>query len=104
MHPHTRRPPLLRPRVIAVDIDGTLVHGAALNEDLVAYLRERKSEGYRLMLWSMRGHGYADSVAKHFGLGPLFDDVLAKPGYVVDNEGWDWIKSTVVVWRTARKA
>lgn len=85
------------PKVIAIDVDGTLHHGGLVNEKLVAYLKDRKAEGYRLMLWSARGIANAETAIERFGLHGLFDDVLSKPGYIIDDIGWSWIKYTKVI-------
>jgi hypothetical protein len=53
--------------------------------------------GYSLMLWSARGREYADAMAQRYGVAGLFDVILAKPGYIVDDLGWDWIKYTQVI-------
>ncbi len=85
------------PKVIAVDVDGTLHHEGRVNERLVDYLRTRKAEGYRLMLWSARGLANASAAIERFGLHGLFDDVLSKPGYIIADLGWSWIKYTKVI-------
>lgn len=89
------------PKVIAVDVDGTLHHAGRLNETLVAYLQARKSEGFRLMLWSARGIANATAAIETFGLHGLFDDVVSKPGYIIDDLGWTWIKYSRVIKTTA---
>jgi hydroxymethylpyrimidine pyrophosphatase-like HAD family hydrolase len=85
------------PRVIAVDVDGTLAIGGALNTRLVELLKARKEEGFRLMLWSMRGEAHARRVAEGFGVAGMFDHIAPKPGYVVDDEGWRWTSRTRVL-------
>lgn len=84
-------------KVIAVDVDGTLVKDGRVVQSLVAWLRERKTEGNRLMLWSARGRDHALGAVELGGLHDLFDDVVAKPGYVVDDMGWGWTRYTWVV-------
>lgn len=85
-------------RTIAVDVDGILIlHSIYLNTALVEYCRHKKAEGFSLMLWSARGKEYAESIAQKFGLTDLFEVILAKPGYIVDDLGWDWIKYTQVI-------
>lgn len=91
---HTGLPPT---RLIAVDVDGTLHAGGQLNDALVAWCRQRKAEGFGLMLWSARGEAHALHAVETFGLHGLFDHVLGKPGYLVDDKGWAWIADTVVV-------
>jgi hydroxymethylpyrimidine pyrophosphatase-like HAD family hydrolase len=86
-------------RVMAVDVDGTLVRDGRLVQPLVVWLREQREKGFRLMLWSARGRDHAENAVKLFELHGLFDDVVGKPGYVVDDQGWDWIRYTCVVGR-----
>ena len=35
--------------------------------------------------------------AEQFGVADLFDDIVSKPGYVLDDLGWSWIKYTQVI-------
>lgn len=83
-----------RQRAIAVDVDGTLVRGGNLNEPLVAWLTERKAEGFALTLWSAGGKDHALAVARAFHVEQLFDSIISKPGYIVDDEGWTWTRFT----------
>lgn len=85
------------PRVIAVDVDGTLHRAGEPNTRLIAWLIERKSEGFSLTLWSARGEQHARNMAQRCGCVELFDHIVSKPGYVVDDRGWSWIKYTEVV-------
>ena len=85
-------------RMIAIDVDGTLIlHKIHINTALVEFCRQKKSDGFSLMLWSARGREYAETIARQFGLTDLFEVILAKPGYIVDDLGWDWIKYTQVI-------
>lgn len=84
-------------KVIAVDVDGTLIKGGRVVCSLVGWLREQRSLGFRLMLWSARGRDHAMGAVELFGLQGLFDDVVSKPGYVVDDHGWGWTHYTCVV-------
>lgn len=83
-----------RQRTIAVDVDGTLLRGERLNETLVAWLAERKAEGFTLILWSAAGKQHAVEVARQFAVEHLFETIISKPGYVVDDEGWTWTRFT----------
>lgn len=83
--------------VIAVDVDGTLIKNGRVVHSLVAWLWERRADGHRLMLWSSRGRDHALGAIELGGLHGLFDDVVAKPGYVVDDMGWDWTRYTHIV-------
>ena len=93
-------PEFAPPKTIAVDLDGTLVsngiHGE-INSELVATLRQRKANGFTLILWSMRGPKACHDVVDHWGLNDLFDHILSKPGYIVDDKGWNWIQRTRVL-------
>ena len=86
-----------KPRVIAVDVDGTLFVNGELNESLVKWCKEKKDQGFHLMLWSMRGEKHARKAASIAGLLEVSDVITSKPGYIVDNDGWSWIKYTEVV-------
>lgn len=89
------------PKVIAVDIDGTLLVNGQINQPLVVWCKEKKQSGFRLMLWSSRGLEYARRFADQFDMSSVFDDVVSKPGYVVDDQGWQWVRYTKVIGRGA---
>ncbi|WP_031386503.1 hypothetical protein [Desulfonatronum thiodismutans] len=95
-----RLPP---PDVIAVDVDGTLFRPVPgqremeANADLITWIRERKAEGFTIMIWSLRGQEYAQDAVDLAGIGDVVDLVLSKPGYVVDDTGWNWIRETLIV-------
>lgn len=84
-------------RVIAVDVDNTLHVKGVLNEKVVSFCRNQKEQGFYLILWSARGEKYARAVAAHFDVADIFDVILSKPGYILDDEGWGWIKFTRVI-------
>ena len=84
-------------RTIAVDVDGTLFAGGKINERLVAWLAEKKSQGFVLILWSARGAEYAGNAAALCPAG-LLSVIISKPGFIVDDTGWGWIRYTKVVW------
>jgi hydroxymethylpyrimidine pyrophosphatase-like HAD family hydrolase len=84
-------------KVIAVDVDGTLINKGNLNTSLVKWCKLRKSEGFSLMLWSARGERYARNVAEYHQVSDCFDLITSKPGYIVDDMGWSWIKFTKVI-------
>ncbi len=83
--------------VIAVDVDGTLIHGSAINDALVSWLRVKKEEGHELILWSARGREHARRAAKITDTETLFDAIISKPGRIVDDLGWSWIKWTKII-------
>ena len=87
------------PKCIAVDVDGTLLVRGGANVALIDYLRERKAEGFSLTLWSSRGEAHARNAAEVFKCADLFDHILSKPGWVIDDKGWGWIKFTGVITR-----
>ena len=90
---HTYSPP----RVIAIDVDGTLRRSGAVNDPLVKWCRAQAAAGFQLMLWSARGRAYAEAIAAAYDVTDLFDVICAKPGYIVDDKGWDWIKGTRII-------
>jgi hydroxymethylpyrimidine pyrophosphatase-like HAD family hydrolase len=85
------------PKVIGIDVDGTLQKNGLPNTRLIEWCRERKSEGFALMLWSARGEAYARNYAERFDVLELFDLICSKPGYIVDDQGWGWIKYMRVI-------
>jgi len=93
----SRRRELTKARVIACDVDGTLHREGEPNTRLIAWLTDRKSEGFSITLWSARGEQHARNMAQRCGCVGLFDHIVSKPGYVVDDRGWSWIKYTEVV-------
>ena len=93
----SRRRELTKARVIACDVDGTLHREGEPNTRLIAWLGDRKAEGFSITLWSARGEQHARNMAELCGCLGLFDHIVSKPGYVVDDLGWSWIKYTEVV-------
>ena len=85
------------PKVIAVDVDGTLQIRGEPNLALIEWCRARKDEGFLLMLWSSRGSDHAARYAEEFSVTGLFDLTCSKPGYIVDDQGWDWTKYTRIL-------
>ena len=84
-------------KVIAVDFDGTLFGNGVINEKVVAFCREKKAAGFEMILWSARGRELCVKAVKEFGLEGIFDHVISKPGYILDDAGWTWIKFTRVI-------
>ena len=91
-------------KTIAVDVDGTLLlEGGGRNEAVIAWLRIQHAAGYKLLLWSGRGEGHARAAAEFCGVTSLFCVILEKPGYILDDHGWNWVRFTGVV-RSLEKA
>ena len=83
-----------RNKVIFIDVDGTLKLSIGLNQTLVDWCRTRKNEGFEIVLWSARGRVYAENYANQHERADLFSVIVSKPGYIVDDKGWGWIKYT----------
>jgi len=88
-----------RNKVIAVDVDGTLFSRGKLNQELSEYCRIKKEEGFFMILWSARGQKYTQQAAERADMVDVFDIIIGKPGYIVDDNGWRWVRFTkVVLW------
>jgi hydroxymethylpyrimidine pyrophosphatase-like HAD family hydrolase len=85
------------PRVVAVDVDGTLYCHGEINWDLVEFCRVQKRDGYLIMLWSLRGEAHARRIVEEFEIDGVFDLICSKPGYLIDDQGWGWIKYTCTI-------
>lgn len=81
-------------KTIFVDVDGTLVCAERVNHNLIAWLRVKRSEGHELILWSAQGQKYAQEVAVRLEIAELFSAIISKPGAIIDDKGWAWIKFT----------
>ena len=84
-------------KVIAVDVDDTLIIDGKPNYDLIIWLNDKINEGYQLILWSMRGYKHAKHTAQRLGIEHLFQTIMSKPGYIVDDDGWNWTRYTEVI-------
>jgi hydroxymethylpyrimidine pyrophosphatase-like HAD family hydrolase len=84
-------------KVIAVDVDGTLLINGSINQSLVEWCISRKDDGFCMILWSARGEKHAKNICKLSKLETVFDYVISKPAYVVDDKGWSWTKYTKVI-------
>lgn len=82
---------------IAVDVDGTLHTNRIVNQRVVDFCERQKKAGFTLNLWSARGKEYAEQAAVNFGVVSLFDDIISKPGYILDDLGWSWIEYTRII-------
>lgn len=97
MMPKNKTQPYPPQKTIAVDVDGTLFLNGILNEKLRDWCKEKKAQGFTIMLWSARGKEYAQLAATKAVMNDVFDAVISKPGYVVDDQGWQWTKYTRVI-------
>jgi len=86
-------------RCIGIDVDGTLVRKGRLDRRLADWAKEKKEEGFEVILWTARGRDHALRTAKKFEIEDHFTAIIGKPGYVVDDLGWTWVKFTRVVRR-----
>ncbi len=86
-------------RCIAVDVDGTLIYSGRLNQRLADWCEAKKVAGWDVVLWSARGRKYAEKVAEKFGIVGTFTSIVGKPGYIVDDLGWQWVRGTKIVRR-----
>ena len=85
-------------KTIAVDVDGTLLlKGGGRNEAVIAWLRTQHARGYKLFLWSARGEDHARAAAEFCGVTSLFCAILEKPGYILDDHGWNWVRFTGII-------
>ena len=84
-------------KTLAVDVDGTLHDRGLVNENVVSFCRRKKEAGFYLILWSARGAEYATQAAKDHGVEDIFDVIISKPGFILDDQGWSWIKFTEVI-------
>ncbi len=85
---------LPRPRVIYVDVDDTLLINNRINSALVRWIILKSAEGYVINVWSMRGEQAAEEAVEQCKLSAVVTACLSKPGYIVDDKGWGWIKNT----------
>lgn len=80
------------PKVVFVDVDGTLLlfNPLHVNAKLVEWLKVKKQNGFELVLWSARGEQHAKQIAGIAEIEHLFSHFLSKPGYIVDDKNWRW--------------
>jgi len=88
---------LARPKTIYVDVDGTLIlKDGKTNQDLIDFLIA-KANTYELNLWSMAGERHAREVADRLKITSLFSHILTKPGYMIDDDGKNWLRFTHLI-------
>ena len=88
-------------KVIAVDVDDTLIVDGCVDFLLVDWCRVKRKEGFYMILWSQRGRGHAEKMAIKANATEIFNIIIGKPGYIVDDQGWTWTKFTrrITKWR-----
>ena len=90
---HRRLRPKYKPdRVIFVDIDGTLLIDGQVDEAIIKFLEKEKKDGFMIILWSSRGLDYATDIAKKFEITQVFNFIIPKPAYIIDDYGWNWTR------------
>ena len=89
----------MRPKVIFVDVDDTLVRSVGTKRipvpGVVARVRELHAQGALLYLWSSGGSEYAKSSAAELSIEQCFVAFLPKPDVYVDDqdiEEWRYCK------------
>jgi len=86
------------PKWIFIDVDGTLVRHGILSHEVIARIKEYRFNGFRFVLWSARGEEYARASAERHEVKNLFEHIISKPGYVIDDRGWSWVRHTKIIW------
>lgn len=80
----------LRPKVIFVDVDDTLVRSFGTKQIPIPrcadYVRRMYGEGHVLYCWSRGGAEYSRSVATSLGIAECFAGFLPKPDVVLDDQ------------------
>ena len=94
LHTRTKRLNYPLTRCIAIDVDGTLIINNEVNHKLIEWCKDKKEQGYLLLLWSARGQDHALNAADISNTTELFDHIVSKPGYIVDDQGWKWARYT----------
>ena len=90
------------PRVIAIDMDGTLVHpGGYVTEANQAALRAARSAGARIVIATGRRHSYAMKILRKVDLDPR-DIVLSSNGTVARTMDGELLLRRSMHWATAR--
>jgi len=85
------------PKVIYIDVDGTLIQGGKVNTPLVNWAREKYNDGFQIIVWSSRGAGNSHLAVMQADMEDIVTHILSKPGYIVDDKGWGWTKFTTQV-------
>tara|TARA_R110000824_G_scaffold162702_1_gene338404 strand:- start:1549 stop:1797 length:249 start_codon:yes stop_codon:yes gene_type:complete len=80
-------------------VDGTLIQDGRLNRRLAEWAKEKKAEGFEVILWTAQGVDHARRVADAHGIAENFTAIIGKPGFIVDDMGWRWVKYTKILRR-----
>lgn len=80
-------------QVIAIDVDNTLFIRGQPNKALIIWIKLKKQEGYDILIWSACGTEHATNAARIAGIDSISMQI-GKPGYIVDDKRWGWIKHT----------
>ena len=81
----TKRKRFTRASTVCVDVDGTLIVNGALSNRVVRWAERARGEGLSVYLWSARGEAYAKEIAARYDVSHLFDKIISKPGYTLDD-------------------
>ena len=80
----------MKPRVVFVDVDDTLVRSVGAKRipmpGVVARVKALNTDGAVLYLWSSGGAEYAEASAKELGLHGCFAGFLPKPDVYLDDQ------------------
>ena len=79
-------------KVLACDVDGTLITGGKVHTATVEALKRWHTEGKEIILWSARGTEYAKQAAQKAGITDLCTVIIGKPAYLIDDKGANWIR------------
>lgn len=74
-----------------------LLKDGSICERVAGFARRKKLEGFEVWLWSSRGELHARRAAEAAGLTDVFRHILSKPGCIVDDQGWNWIRYTQAI-------
>ena len=85
----------MRPRVVFVDVDDTLVRSFGTKRipmpSVIARVRALKADGATLYLWSSGGAEYCRNTAIELGLEECFSGFLPKPDAYIDDQAFgEW--------------
>lgn len=82
-------------KLLAVDVDGVLLRQSKINAKVVELVKTRHQQGFEIVVWSARGTAYARQWAESAGITSLCVAIIGKPGYIIDDQGWGWVRYTI---------